>query len=162
MLMPQTDVQPDPLLTHNDLGSVMVWKTDGGVAVRFPTMDNGGVRVAIDDTDQGVSIMCDLYDAGDALMAGCSGYNPSTGQFLDTENSDIIDSPGNGFTFVVPMKVDQDYVTITLAGVEYMAQFATFSDAPGMRQINPDGSLASPVTETVGVAYAADLAAALG
>jgi len=149
------------MLTHNDLGSVNVWKTAGGVAVQFPAMENGGLRVAIDDTDQGVEVTCDLYDGENALMAGCSGYNLSTGQFLETVDTEIVESPDGGFTYVVPMTVDQDYIMITLGGVEYMAQFAILSDAPGMRQINPDGSLSNPVTETVGVVYAADIATAL-
>jgi len=139
----------------------MVWNESGGVAVQFAAMDNSGLRVSIDDTDQKVEVMCDLYQGGDSLMAACSGFNSATGEYLASEPAEIVDTAGDGFAYIVPMMVDQDYVRITLGGTEYMAQYATFSDAPGMRQINPDGSLASPVTETVGVAYATDLAAAL-
>ena len=164
MLMPTTDFQPDPNLTHNDLVSVNVWNDpDGGVVVDFPRMDNGGLRVAISDTNQGVDVNCDLYDGATSLMAVCQAFNTATGEYMPSDELQIVDSPDGGFAFRVPMMADQDYVSITTGGTEYMAQYVVFSDAPGLRQINPaDGTLSSPVTETVGMADAAAVAAALG
>ena len=52
------------------------------------------------------------------------------------------------------MTVDADYVSISFGGATYMAQTVVFSDAPGMVQINPDGSLANEVNRKIGHATA--------
>ncbi len=159
-LSPDPDGSTDPLETINHLESVNVWSADGGVAVQFPAMDNGGLRVEINDADQGVDVFCDLYQGPDGLLSNCSGFNHETGQFLDPEDAEILGEPADGYTYVVPLAADQDYVTITFGGVSYQAPFVIFSDSPGMVQLNPDGSLAAAVVRTVGTATAAELATA--
>ncbi len=143
----------DPLETVNHLESVLVWPAEGGVAVQFDQMSNGGLRVELRDDAQMVDVFCDLYMSGDVQMSNCSGFNRETGLFLDPEETTILDS-ADGYAYVVPMMVDASYVSISLGGVTYMAQSIIFSDAPGMVQINPDGSLANEVFRTIGHATA--------
>lgn len=150
----------DPLETVNHLESVLVWPVDGGVAVQFPQMDNGGLRVELQDEAQMIDVFCDLYMSGDALMSNCSGFNRETGLFGDPEVTAILDS-ADGYAYVVPMVVDANYVSISLGDMTYMAQSITFSDAPGMVQINADGSLTNEVSRTIGHASALMLAEAL-
>ncbi len=159
-LSPDPIGSTDPLETVNHLESVNVWSIDGGIAVQFPAMDNGGLRVEINDAEQGIDVFCDLYQGSDGLVSNCSGFNHETGQFLEPEDTEILDEPVDGYTYVVPLAADQDYVTIAFGGVSYQAPFVIFSDAPGMVQLNPDGSLAAVVVRTVGRATAAELAAA--
>ncbi len=161
-LMPDAVGSTDPLETVNHLASVAVRAVEGGVEVTFPAMDNGGLRVQISDTTQQVDIFCDLYSNGDGLTATCSGADRVTGQFLPGEEIPIVGDGSGGYTYVVPLRADSDYVTITLGGTDYMARTVTFADSPGMVQLNPDGSLAAPVVRTLGVARAGDVVVALG
>ena len=150
----------DPLETINHLESVLVWPGDDGLIIQFPAMENGGLRVEIQDEAQGVDAFCDLY-MSDTLTAACTGHISATGMFLPQEARTIVEVD-SGFAFSVPLTSDGTTATLTIGGVEYTGAPVYFSDAPGMVQINPDGSLASEVVRTIGIGSPADVAAAIG
>jgi len=150
----------DPLETVNHLESVQVWPGDDGIIVQFPDMQNGGLRVEVSDEAKQVDAFCDLYMA-DSLIAACTGYNRADGMFLPQEERSIVEVD-SGYAFSVPLTADADAVVLTVGGVDYAGQTVTFSDAPGMVQINADGSLANEVVRTIGIGAAADVAAAIG
>ncbi len=158
-LSPGQTTTDDPNETLEQLESVIIRPAEGGgAAVTFAAMNNDGLRVKIDDTDKGASIFCDMYIGSSGPMSACSGTLTATGEFMPTEPLAILDDPAGPYTFVVPMTADDNYVSITLNGVVYMAPFVTFADEPGLVQLNPDGTLTNPVTRTTGTATAAQIA----
>jgi hypothetical protein len=153
----------DPLETINQLPGVLVARTETGVSFQFDQMNNGGLRVIIQDRTANVDVFCDMYDAGDGSLAStCSGYNPGTGEFLPAEDIPLLDVP-EGYAFDVPLMVDENSVSVAFGGTTYSAPNVRIADEPGFVQIDPNtGMLSAPVVRDVGFATAGELFAALG
>jgi hypothetical protein len=163
VLTPDPFGTDDPLETINHLQSVDVSRTDTGVAVQFNQMNNGGLRVTIEDRAANVDVNCDIYDAGDGTLAStCSGYNFGTGEFLPAEDIPLLDIP-DGYAADIPLTLDENLVSVVLGGTTYSAPRLRIADEPGFVQIDPNtGLLSAPVVREVGYVTAGDLLAALG
>ncbi len=157
-LTPDPAGTDDPLETINPLPGVLVARTDTGVSFQFDQMNNGGLRVIIQDRTANVDVFCDMYDAGDGSLAStCSGYNPGTGEFLPPEDIPLLEVP-DGYAFDVPLTVDESSVSVDLGGTTYRAPSLRIADEPGFVQIDPNtGMLSAPVVRDVGFVTAGEL-----
>jgi hypothetical protein len=157
-LSPVEIADDDPLLTVEQLESVLVDDVDGVLVVTFGP-PQFGLNVGIEDVD-GNRIECGPNLDGNQQ---CSVF--MTDGSFDSEVYDLgdltIDETMVGFPAAV--SGPQGSITIEVNGVSYTSQVIKFMDGPLFVQIDPGtGGLSEPVTRIMGQATAAELAAALG
>ncbi|MEO0495008.1 MAG: hypothetical protein AAF081_16505 [Actinomycetota bacterium] len=163
-LTPDPVGSTDPRETVEHLTSVEVMPVEDGIAFIWPDLLPGAAnRILLTDPTAQVEAYCGVWmDEEGNLDPFCGAWRLSDSFFFGEFDVPTVDS-ALGYGFVAPLTADDNYVSLTIDGVDFMAPELRVGQEPLFVQwdVNVNG-LAEDVLRVVGFATPADIAAALG